>query len=81
MFFSDYKNKRLQCMTDGRNFFDQVVKNDQRIFDDTRKIAAGPGDMYTTGCLLVYGYFKHFHNMIAIDLSKQRALDFHPKAV
>ena len=56
-------------MTDGRNFFDQVVKNDQRISDDTRKIAAGPGDMYTTGCLLVYGYFKHFYNMIAIDLS------------
>ena len=68
-------------MTDGRNFFDQVVKNDQRIYDGTRKMAAGPGGMYTTGCLLVYGYFKQFYNMIAIDLSKQRALDFHPKAV
>ena len=37
------------------------------------------GDDYTTGCLLDYHYFKK-HKMIAIDLSKQQALDADPKA-
>ena len=35
---------------------------------------------YTTGCLVDYPYFKN-HKMIAIDLSKQQALDTDPKAM
>ena len=35
----------------------------------------------TTGCLLVYSYFKNYDKMIAIDLSKQQALDAYPKAI
>ena len=38
------------------------------------------GDDHTTGCLLDYNYFKNYYNMIAIDLSKQQALDADPKA-
>ena len=30
-------------MTDGRNFFDQAIKNDLRTYDNIRKIAAGQG--------------------------------------
>ena len=33
------------------------------------------GDDYTTGCLLDYIYFKNYYKIIAIDLSKQQALD------
>ena len=36
---------------------------------------------YTTGCLLDYPYFKDYCKMIAIDLSKQQALDTDPKAI
>ena len=39
------------------------------------------GDDYTTGCLLHYVYFKHYYKMIAIDLSKQLALDADTKAI
>ena len=39
--------------------------------DSIRKVATGQGDDYTTGILLEYNYFKNYHNMIAIDLSKQ----------
>ena len=58
-------------MIDERNFFDHPIKNDIRTYENIRKIAAGQGYNYTTGCLLDYNYFK----MIAIDLSKQQALD------
>ena len=35
---------------DGRNFFDQPIKNDSKTYDNIRKIATGQGDDYTTGC-------------------------------
>ena len=41
-------------MIDGRNFFDQPVKNNFITYDNIRKIVAGKGDDYTTGCLLDY---------------------------
>ena len=34
-----------------------------------------------TGCLLDYSYFKENYKMIAIDLSKQQALDADPRAI
>ena len=45
------------------------------------KIATGAGDDCTTDCLLDYVYFKNYYKMIAIDLSKQQALDADPRAV
>ena len=68
-------------MIDGRNFFDQTIKNNLRTYDNIRKIATGQGDDYATGCLLHYPYFKNYSKMIAIDLSKQQALDANPKAI
>ena len=46
-----------------------------------KKIATGPRDDYTTGCLLDYPYFKDNYKMIAIDLSKQQALDADPREI
>ena len=34
-----------------------------------------------TGCLLDYNYFYDYYKMIAIDLSKQQALDADSKAI
>ena len=72
--------KDCNVMIDGKNFFDQPVKNDKVTFDNIRMIATGQGDDYTTGCLLDYTYFKKYYKMIAIDLSKQEALDADLKA-
>ena len=44
------------------------------------KIATGQGDDYTNDCLLDCLYFKGSYKMIAIDLSKQKALDTDPRA-
>ena len=32
-------------------------------------------------CLIIYPYFKNSYKMIAIDLSKQQALDADPRAI
>ena len=68
-------------MIDGKNFFDQPINNMTKTYKNIRKIAAGQGDDYTTGCLLDYPYFKNHYKMIAIDLSKQQALDADPRAI
>ena len=68
-------------MIDGKNFFDQPVKNNKGTYKNIGKIATGQGDDYTTSCFLDYIYFKNYYNMIAIDLSKQQALDANPKAI
>ena len=51
-----------------------------RTYDNIGKVATGQGDDYTTSCLLDYYFNKHY-KMIAIDLSKQQALDADPKAI
>ena len=68
-------------MIDGKKFFDQPVKNNKVTYENTRKVATGQGDDYTTDCLLDYIYFKNYYKMIAVDLSKQQALDVDPKAI
>ena len=73
--------KDYNVMIDGKNFFDQPVKNNKVTYGNIRKIATGQGDDYTTGCLLDYIYFKNYCKMIAVDLSKQQALDADPKAI
>ena len=65
----------------GENFFDQPIKNKKITYDNIRKIAAGYGGDYTTGCLSDYPYFIETYKMISIDLSKQKVLDFDPKAI
>ena len=63
------------------NLFDQPINNKKITYDNIRKIATGYGDDYTTGCLLDYPYFIETYKMIAVDLSKQKALDVDPKAI
>ena len=55
-------------MIDGKNFFDQPVKNDKVTYENIRKIATGQKDDNTTGCLLDYIYFKNYYKMIVVDL-------------
>ena len=46
-------------MINGKNFFNQPVKNDKVTYENVRKISTGQGDDYTSGCLLDYTYFKN----------------------
>ena len=73
--------KDYNIMINGKNFFDQPIKNNKVTYENIRKIATGQGDDYTTGCLLDYPYFADTYKMIAVDLSKQQALDASPRAI
>ena len=73
--------KNYNILVNGENFFDQPVKNNKVTYENIRKIATGQGDGYTTGCLLDYSYFADTYKMIAVDLSKQQALDADPTAI
>ena len=50
-------------------------------YDEIRKVSAGQGDDYTTGCLLDFAYILKNYRLIAADLSKQKALDADPRAI
>ena len=52
-----------------------------KTYENIRKIVTGQGDDYATGCLLDYSYFKNHYKRIAIDSSKQQAIDADPKAI
>ena len=83
--YSDYyllnvEIKDHSIMINGENFFDQPIKNNKVTYENIRKIAIGQGDEYTTGCLLHYPYFMDTYKMIAVDLSKQQALDADSRA-
>ena len=55
-------------MIDVQNFFDQLVKNDLRTYDNIRKMMIGQGDDYATSCLLDFPCFKENYKLISIDL-------------
>ena len=80
-YISNVEIKDYNVMIDGKNVFDQPVKNDKVTYENIRRIALGYGDDYTTGCLLDYTYFKKCYKMIAIDVSRQQALDADPRAI
>ena len=73
--------KNYNVLIDGRNFYDQPINDLIKQYDEVRKVSTGHGDDYTTGSLLDYAYFKDNYRLIAIDLSKEKALDVDPRAI
>ena len=67
--------KDYNVKINGQNCFDQPVSS------EIRKTATGQGDDYTTRCLLDYSYFKLNQKLVAIDISKQQALDADPRLI
>ena len=68
-------------MIECKNVFNQPINSMTKIYENIRKTATGQGGDYTTGCLLDYPCFKNHYKMIAIELSKQQALDGDPRPI
>ena len=66
---------------DGRNFYEQVINDLLKQYDEIRKTATGQEDDYTTGCLLDYLYFKDHYILNSVDISKQTELDTDSRAI
>ena len=71
--------KNYNVLIDGRNFYDQPINDLIKQYDEVRKVSTGQGDDYTTGRLLNYAYFKVNDRLIAVNVSKQKALEADPR--
>ena len=80
-FLSRGEIKNYNVLIDGRNFHEQPINDLIKLYHEIRKLSTGYSDDYTTGCLLDYAYFKDNYRLIAVDLSKQKALDADPRAI
>ena len=80
-FLPRVKIENYNIEIDERNFSHQPINDSIKQYDEVRKISTGQGDDYTTGCLLDFAYFEEDYRLIAVDLSKQKALDADPKAI
>ena len=74
-FLPRVKIENYNIEIDGRNFYDRPINDSIKQYDEVRKISTGQGDDYTTGCLLDFSHFEKNYRLIAVDLSKQKALD------
>ena len=74
-FLPRVKIENYNIEIDGRNFYDQPINDSIKQFNEIRKKLTRQGDDYTTGCLLNFAYFEKNYRLIAVDLSKQKALD------
>ena len=68
-------------MINGESFFDRPIKDNKVKYENITKDATGKRDDYTTGRLLDSPYFRDSYKIIAVDLSRQQALDAHPRAI
>ena len=73
--------KDYNIMINGEHFRDQPIKNNKATYENIIKVAADQGDDYTVGFLLDYSSFADTYKVIAVDLSKQQALDADPRAI
>ena len=68
-YFPNVEIKDCNVMIDGKNLFDEAIKNNKATYENIRKSATGQEDDYTTGCLLDFMHIKNYYKMITIDLS------------
>ena len=64
-----------------KNFYDQAIDSDIKLYEDIRKLTIGQGEDYTTGFLLDDGYIKKHYRLKAVNLSRKKELDADPKAI
>ena len=80
-FLPGVKIEDYNIQIDGRNFYDQPINDPIKQYNEIRKVSIGPGDDYTTGCLLDYKNSKDNYRLIVAYLNKQKALDADSRAI
>ena len=73
--------KNFNAIINQKNFYDQAIDSGIKRYEEIRKLTTDQGEGYTTGCLLDYDYIKNHYRLIVADLSRQKELDAHPKAI
>ena len=65
---------KYNVVIDGRNFYDNPIESDIEKYKELKEVMIGKGEDYTTGSLLDYNYFDMHYKLVAVDLSKQKAI-------
>ena len=73
--------KDYKILIDGRNFYDQNISDKITRYNELIKLTTGKSEDYTTGCLLDFQFYKDHYSIVAVDLSKQSALDSDPRCI
>ena len=66
-FLPRVKIENYNIEIDGRNFYDQLINDSIKQYDEIRKKLTGQGDDYTAGYLLDFAYFEKNYRLIAAD--------------
>ena len=66
-------------LIDRRNFYDQPIDHLIKQYENIIKVSTGQRDNYATECIIDYAYFIDNCRLIAVDWSKQKALDTAPR--
>ena len=66
-------------MIDGRDFFNQTIKNCLRTYDNIQKVATGQGNDYTAEWY--YPHFEEYYKLKCNVLTKEQKLDADPKTI
>ena len=72
---------KYNVIIDGRNVYDNPIKNNIEKYRELKKVMIGKGEDYNTGSLLDFNYFDKHYKLVAVDLSKQKELDADPRAI
>ena len=80
-FLPRVKIENYNINIDDKNCYDQPINDSIKQYDEIRKISAGQSDDYTTGCLLDFADFEKNYRLIAVNLSKQKALNSDSRAI
>ena len=72
---------KYNVIIDGRNFYDNPIESDIEKYRELKTVMIGKGEDYSTGSLLDYNYFEKHHQLVAVDLSKQKELDADPRVI
>ena len=67
MFLLRVKIENYNIEINGRNFYDQLINDSIKQYDEIRKKLTGQGDDYTAGYLLDFAYFEKNYRLIAAD--------------
>ena len=73
--------KNFNAIINQKNFYDQAIDSGIKRYEEIGELTTDQGEGYTTGCLLDYDYIKNHYRLIVADLSRQKELDAHPKAI
>ena len=69
-YLSESTIKNYSVVINGKNFYNQTIDSNIKLYKEIRKLITGQGEDSTNGCLLDYDHIKNYYKLKAVDLSR-----------